>query len=205
MLYINKNTLYCKEGFLKLKEYQIIDILDFRLIIFKIYNSNQYLMIIFVNNIESHINDLRKLYINERIEYYKEFLDKEYCNKCKKEIAIFHPLISYFFKINKDKYYQILNYQSNLIQELGKDEVLKNQKIKFKYVETKVKYYDRFLDKTFCDILGEITYGINNYTDDKYINWLLTNYDYIYGLNKRKSNYGTHKIEKLSKLRMFKD
>lgn len=205
MLYINKNTLYCKEGFLKLKEYQIIDILDFRLIIFKIYNSNQYLMIIFVNNIESHINDLRKLYINERIEYYKEFLDKEYCNKCKKEIAIFHPLTLYFFKINKDKYYQILNYQSNLIQELGKDEILKNQKIKFKYVETKVKYYDRFLDKNFCDVLSEITYGINNYTDDKYINWLLTNYNYIYELNKRKIKFGIHEVEKLSKLRMFKD
>ena len=162
-------------------------------------------MIIFVNNIESHINDLRKLYINERIEYYKEFLDKEYCNKCKKEIAIFHPLTLYFFKINKDKYYQILNYQSNLIQELGKDEILKNQKIKFKYVETKVKYYDRFLDKNFCDVLSEITYGINNYTDDKYINWLLTNYNYIYELNKRKIKFGIHEVEKLSKLRMFKD
>lgn len=197
MLYINKNTLYCKEGFLKLKEYQIIDILDFRLIIFKIYNSNQYLIIIFVNNIESCMNDLRKLYINEGIEYYKEFLDREYC---KKEIAIFHPLTLYFLKINKNKYYQILNYQSKLIQKLGKDEVLKNQKIKFKYLETKVKYYDRFLDKNFCDVLSEITYGINNYTDDKYINLLLTNYDYIYRLN-----YGTHEVEKLSKLRRFKD
>lgn len=205
MLYINKNTLYCKEGFLKLKEYQIIDILDFRLIIFKIYNSDKYLMIIFINNIESNMNDLKKLYINEGIEYYKEFLDEKYCNKCKKEIAIFHPLILYLFKINKDKYYQILNYQSKLIQELGENEVLRNHKIKFKYLETNIKYYDRFLDKNFCDILSEITYGINNYIDDKYINWLLTNYDYIYRLNKRKSNYGTHEVKKLSKLRMFKD
>lgn len=67
-------------------------------------------------------------------------------------------------------------------------------------LDTKVKYYDRFLDKNFCDILGEITYGINNYTDDKYINWLLTNYDYIYGLN-----YRSHEVKKLSKLRVFKD
>ena len=205
MLYINKNTLYCKEGFLKLKEYQIIDILDFRLIIFKIYNSDEYLMIILVNNIKSKINDLKNLYINEGIEYYKEFLDEKYCNKCKKEIAIFHPLILYFLKINKDKYYQILNYQSKLIQELGKNEVLRNHKIKFKYLETNIKYYDRFSDKNFCDILSEITYGINHYTNNGYINWLLTNYDYIYGLNKRKSNYGTHEVKKLSKLYMFKD
>lgn len=205
MLYINKNTLYCKEDFLKLKEYQIIDILDFRLIIFKISNSDKYLMIILVNNIENYMNDLRKLYINEGIKYYKEFLDEEYCNKFKKGTAIFYPLTLYFLKMNKDKYYQILNYQSKLIQKLGKDEVLRNKKIKFKYLEANVKYYDRFSDKNFCDMLSKITYGINNYTDDKYINWLLTNYNYIYGLKKRKSNYGTHEVKKLSKLRMFKD
>ncbi|MFU2417161.1 hypothetical protein [Peptacetobacter sp. AB800] len=205
MLYINKNTLYCKEDFFRLKEYQTIDILDFRLIIFKIYNSDKYLMIILVNNIESNMNNFRKLYINEGIEYYKEFLDKEYCNEFKKEIAIFNPLILYYLKINKDKYYQILNYQSELIQKLGENEVLRNKKIKFKYLETNVKYYDRFLDKNFCDILGKITYGINHYTNDGYINWLLTNYNHIYGLNKRKLNYGTHEVKKLNKLRMFKD
>ena len=136
MLYINKNTLYCKEDFFRLKEYQTIDILDFRLIIFKIYNSDKYLMIILVNNIESNMNNFRKLYINEGIEYYKEFLDKEYCNEFKKEMAIFNPLILYYLKINKDKYYQILNYQIELIQKLGENEVLRNKKIKFKYLET---------------------------------------------------------------------
>ena len=162
MIYINKNSLY-KWDCLKKGDYHIVDIFDFRLVFLKIEKSENLLMKIYINNIEPYLKHSKNEYEKE---IYQKIIETQ---------RIYQPLIFDYIEVSKNKYFEILNYQSKLISKYGKEKVLNNQNGTVEYMKLKVNHYERFTDKNFCEILRNITFGIYSYTDNTFLNWLISN------------------------------